>query len=848
MTRELRIRDSYSGLGARGEHGEPPGSADSRLRDKAPDSDPGEAAWNLAEPPSDLTPGPADPEPCSESRDAAPLPFLGFPGLGGEEEEPPKGPGLDVKRLVRGIVKRFWLAAGIAFTIASLFLVIAVTMIKPKWEASAAVMVHTRQDKFSLGGAKPFELQDYNLKTLLDTIKLPSSLLAVSDALKLDAPPRVLSPAIGLTTGKDSNIFQITAVWKDPVVAAGIANKVAELLVQRSRDMRRRDAEDAHANYSAQLESARKELRTVTAEMRAFKANKNVSDFGAETQVLLGSLVNLESDLSTKVAETRALREALANIEKAVEGEPEMVVTSTVYRNPLKTRLTDYEWQLQEARSRYTEENPKVIKLQSRVDVLKQMIAESKDEGAPENLYSANTKLVELQARQRELTDEVRVREAQIDALTQTVERSRAKLADLTAADKDFQLLRARMSSAENLEQGLVGRVDEAKVMMLRNEAAFELFEVARPPTEAAPSAKKLIAVAGVVLGSGIGLVVVLVLELLDPLLRTRRDALGVPGVDLAWEFQQVPPGERAVVDAQWPSDPIAVLFRRLINELDAKLEAEDWRCLGVTSADPQVGRTLVATNLAQALALKEHPVILVDADLRRLAGMHPGDLFKLPPDQLGLLQALRGEAPVTSLLATTETPDLALLAAGTFQSDLALERQTRGDPDARAPTFVTPDSDRDPGWNPDQHATQGPDHSLAGLGSRQFRALQDTLRQTGRHLVYDLPPLGLQETVLEAAASLGNLLLVARSGQTTRHQLRNAAELIEARGAKVRGIMVTDVPVDLLEGAPLFHTKSKQTKKKARRRWFSRSEPKPPAADVPEPQPDPEPHVSQPI
>ncbi len=207
-----------------------------------------------------------------------------------------------------------WLAAGIDFTIAGLFLVMAVTLIKPKWEAAAAVMVHTRQDKFSLGGSKPFELQD----------------------------------------------------------------------------------------YSAQLESARKELRAVTAEMRAFKANKKVSDLGAETQVLLGSLVGQESELNTKIAQTQALREALAHIEKAVQGEPEMVVTSSVYRNPLKIRLSDYEWQLQEARSRYTEQNPKVIKLQS--------------------------------------------------------------------------------------------RVDEAKVMMLRNEAAFELYEAARPPTEAAPSAKKLIA------------------------------------------------------------------------------------------------------------------------------------------------------------------------------------------------------------------------------------------------------------------------------------------------------------------------------------------------------------------
>ena len=60
----------------------------------------------------------------------------------------------------------------------------------------------------------------------------------------------------------------------------------------------------------------------------------------------------------------------------------------------------------------------------------------------------ANTKLVELQARQRELTDEVRVREAQIDALTQTVERSRLTLLlrDLDPAESTTRSLTVRKS------------------------------------------------------------------------------------------------------------------------------------------------------------------------------------------------------------------------------------------------------------------------------------------------------------------------------------------------------------------------------------------------------------------
>ncbi len=746
--------------------------------------------------------------------------FPGFPGMGGEEAEPPKGPGLDIERLARGILKRWWLAAGIAGVIAGLFLVIAVTQVKPSWQAVAALMLHSRQDQFSLGGAKPLELQSYNLKTLLDTVKLPSSLQAVIDGLQLDATLRALSPAIGVNVGKESNIFQITAIWDNPVIAAGIANTVAELLVQRSRDLRRKEAEDAFGNYSAQLESAREELRGVTTEMRAFKAAHQVSDFNAETQVLLGSLTRLDVDLNTKIAEVEAFKEALVEIESAVKGEPDMVVTSSVYRNPLKTRLTDYEWQLQEARSRYTEQNPKVIKLQTRVDVLKQMIAESKDEGAPENLYSANTKLTGLQDRQRELTSDIRVREAQIVALTETIEQSRTKLADLTSAEKDFQLIQTRMTSAENLVGSLVGRVDEAAVMIQRNEASLELFERALPPTEAMPSSKKLIAIAGVVLGGGLGLGVALLLELLDPRLRTRRDALGTPDIELVWELQHIPADARALVDPQRPADPIAAVFRRLINELDAKLEPDDWRCLGVISADPEAGRTRIATNLALVLAMKEHPTTLVDADLRSLAGTRPSELLGRPADQAGLAQALDGESPVATLLSMTSSPDLVLLAAGVARDDSVSVS----------------------GREPDQPRVDGLDHRLARLGSRQFRAVLDALNRSGRNLVYDLPPVGALETVLEAAVSLGNLIVVARSGRTTRGRLRATVELLEERGARVRGILVTDVPIDLLEGEPLFPSEPKPM---FWTRWLSRSKPRAPAPAGPLHYAGPKSHVS---
>jgi tyrosine-protein kinase Etk/Wzc len=254
--------------------------------------------------------------------------------------------------------------------------------------------------------------------------------------------------------------------------------------------------------------------------------------------------------------------------------------------------------------------------------------------------------------------------------------------------------------------------------------------------------------------------------------------------VDLVWEFQQVPEGHYTLVDAAEPGEPVAILFRRLINDLDARLEPEDWNCLGVASTEAQAGRTLAAANLAQSLAMKEYQAILVDADLRPTAGTRLAELFGGPGTPPGLLQALCGDVPIAAALYAAETAGLGLIDAG-----------------------IGP-----PQGSRDVHAVAGPglgersgDRGLAQLGSRQFRSVVDGLRQSGRNLVFDLPPLDTHETVIEAASSLGSIVLVARSGHTTRAGLRETAERLDGRGAQVRGILLTDVPTDALDGAPLF-------------------------------------------
>lgn len=733
----------------------------------------GETAWHLGGPLSQT-------ERSDEQKGQAPPPFPPFPGLGDGDDEA-AGPGLDIQRFLRGLWKRRWIVVGVPTAVTLLFVALAFNLLTHKWEAAAVLLLRTHQDEFALGSSTPFKPQEYNLKTLLDTVKLPSSLDALMKATGISVLRRTLAAAINVSPGRDSNMFQVRVTWEDPRTAVQMANEVARMLIERSRTMRRKDAEEVFDYYGAQLEEARASRRAITAEMRSFQEEQKAADFDTETKVLIEELSRLEADYSTMSAEAQAMRTARERLEKGIAEQPEMVVISTIYRSPLKQRLTDYEWQLQEALSRYTGENPKVVKLQKRIAVLEQMIDESNDEGAPQNTYAPNTQLADMKMRLQELTDELKVREAQVAALAETTQNMRDKLARLTASKKEYELIRSRLEGAEALEANLISRVDEARVIMLRDEANFDLVEPARPPEEPLSSGRKLVVAGGMVLGTGAGIFLALLLELLDPAVRSRRDAMDLSACEIVWEFQRVPPGERAVIDTSAPTEPVATLFRRLANELESRLDETQWRCLAVTSIEAGAGRSLAATNLAQTIAMKEHSVILVDADLRGSAGPRPSHLLGLLEDRPGLREALRDDAMLPALLTATETRGLHLLGPG------------------------TPPKQEDAG-----------SEALMALGGRQMRSIVKSLEQTGWRVLYDLPPLTAQETVVEAATAIGNLVIVARSGQTRRDELKEISAMLREREVEVPVVLLTDVPADLLSGRRVFEEDRRRRRKKA--------------------------------
>ncbi|MFI5113773.1 MAG: polysaccharide biosynthesis tyrosine autokinase [Terriglobales bacterium] len=198
------------------------------------------------------------------------------------------------------------------------------------------------------------------------------------------------------------------------------------------------------------------------------------------------------------------------------------------------------------------------------------------------------------------------------------------------------------------------------------------------------------------------------------------------------------------------PQSQMAESYRALRTSLLLSSLGAPPRVIMVTSARPQEGKTTTSINSAIVLAQKGTRVLLIDADLRRPSihktlGMGP---------RSGLSNVLTGSATLAQVIAPSPIlPNLFILAAGT------------------------------PPPNPAEL-----------LASANMKEVLDELREQYDHIVIDTPPTLSVTDAVVLSPRMDAIILVIRSGQTTKQALRRARDILLQVNAHVTGVLLNAV------------------------------------------------------
>src|SRR5258708_3017502 len=194
------------------------------------------------------------------------------------------------------------------------------------------------------------------------------------------------------------------------------------------------------------------------------------------------------------------------------------------------------------------------------------------------------------------------------------------------------------------------------------------------------------------------------------------------------------------------PRSEVAESYRALRTSILLSSLGSPPKVIMVTSALPQEGKTTTSINSAIVLAQRGGRVLLVDADLRR-PGVHRALGLR---NTSGLSTMMTGGDAGEDAIMSTEIPNLFVLTAG---------------PPPPQPAEL--------------------------LGSTLMKDYLARLRKEFDHIVIDTPPaLSVTDAVL-LSIEADSVIIVLRSGQTTKAALRRVRDLLSRVNARTTGIVV---------------------------------------------------------
>jgi polysaccharide biosynthesis transport protein len=699
-----------------------------------------------------------------------------------------------LREYVRTLVKRKWTVLACLFTI---FSVVALASLKmtPVYEAIGSIEINKPDSGLVNFNNSPTFNVDYYDPTELETevMILQSDLLALqvvkelaldrrpefggkAPALpsSLDLAPDPLQTDSGRTSGllssfrgnlkvtlsPNTHIIKVSFRSPDKDLTANVVNTLMSTYAENNFKSRFDSTMQASDWLSKQLVDLQMKVETSQEKLVRYQKEHEILGIDEKQNITTAKLDELNKALTAAESE-RMDKESVYRLVQAGDADTIASAASmldsagpagqsaSALLEGLRTKQADVKIQVAELSTQFGPSYPRVAQLNGQLkEIDTQILGESKKvAGKIRGQYMA--------ALQRE------------NMLHDALEKQKQEANKLNESAIQYSILKRDLESYRQLYEGLMEKMKEAGVSAGLKSNNFRIVDVARVPTSPIePNVPRNLGFALMLgLSSGVGLA--FLLEGLDNTVRTTEQAQMISGfaplgmIPLGSRTARVGANSKRLVIATSkeavelvtqvrPQSQMAESYRALRTSLLLSNLGAPPKVIMITSALPQEGKTTTSINCAVVLAQKGVRVLLIDADLRRPSihktlGMGP---------RSGLSNVLTGSATLEQAITQSSAlPNLSVLPAGT------------------------------PPPNPAEL-----------LASTNMRDVLEELRGQYDHIVLDTPPTLSVTDAVVLSPRADAIVLVIRSGQTTKQALRRSRDVLMQVNAKVSGVLLNAV------------------------------------------------------
>jgi len=703
-----------------------------------------------------------------------------------------------LREYFRVLVKRRWV---VIIAVALIFGLTAIATMRATriYQASGSIAIN-KPDSFlssfkdSGGGEAPYS-DTTDVDTEVRILRSDLLALQVIKQLNLDrqtGPGGQATPnALGLTTDElrpdstetsdllsdfkgnltvsslpGTRIIDIQYRSPDKEMAARVVNTLMSTYVEQNFKTKYESTMQASDWLQKQLTELEMKVESSQEKLVQYQKEHEILGIDEKQNIITSKLDELNKEL-TAAQSDRMEKEALYRMAQspdlgtalaAVSGEPDnqngaSSGTSSLLEK-LRAQEADFKVQMAQLSTQFGLSYPKVAQLNSQIKETDEQIQ------------------IELKKVVDRVRGEYQAAAQRESMLNDAMEKQKQEANQLNESAIEYNLLKRDVEGNRTLYEGLLEKLKEAGVTSSLRSNNFRTVDVARVPTAPAePNVPRNLAF-GLALGLTTGIGLGFLLEGIDNTVRTPEQAQAISSLP---SLGMIPLSSRSstegaskrlsraslsdsltaaaskevveLITVSRPQSQMAESYRALRTSLLLTSLGAPPKVIVITSALPQEGKTTTSLNSSVVLAQKGSRVLLIDGDMRR-PSIHKA--LGLGP-RTGLSNVLTGSATLQqAVFRYDRVPNLYVLPAGT------------------------------PPPNPAEL-----------LASVHMGDMLADLRAQYDHIVIDTPPtLSVTDAVILATRA-DTVVLVIRSGQTTKQALRRARDILMRVNARISGVLL---------------------------------------------------------
>lgn len=677
------------------------------------------------------------------------------------------------------VLRRWWWLILGGTVLAAVLALIILSALPPSYEATSTLLIQPAQNT---------NMTEYNTLvagerlayTYSEMLKSRPVLEPVLAGLALAETPETLAERITVEPLRGTQLIRFSVTGETPEQAALLANSIAEAFTTQVGILQSEQYAASLQNLQGQMETLAAEIEATQTKIQTLNAQKSADEAELLWQENLltdmrTSYRSLQNDMLGLQLTIDQVLESVRVVEPArLSGSP-FLPTATVTLllnqvpvpggstfspltfNEMLTSTSILEAALTQLGLESDARNwLERIKTEPVRDTQLILLQVTDADGALASSLADTMAAIFVEQMQTLLskpyTDRLAAMQTQLETLAAQMETSQSRITALTAA-------KLQAETEINLQENLlpVYRSDYRTVqqdheqLSLTAQKAAGTVVVAEPaalPESPVPRTALYVALA-VLVGAGASLTLAFTLQYLDDTIRASNNLEPLLNLDTLGTIGRLAGTGSDLVTAEQPRAPNSEAFRVLAANLRLSSSAHPIRTLLVTSPLSNEGKSMVAANLAVAMARAGLKVILLDGDLRIPRQHH---MFGLRRTN-GLSEALSQESLAPNL-QDTSINGLQVLTSGV---ELANPAELMSTPRL---TEV-----------------------LAGL------------ENAADLVVVDSPPVLSVADTAHLAALVDGVLLVVRVNQTRKRTAQDAVKSLRKVGAHLVGLVLNNMP-----------------------------------------------------